>query len=93
MTLTPYDTNPNNATNGFKAPSGPHSDAHPSPHTEATTTMPSTSSDNSRNGASSPNLNGIGADGKEQRLIVVSNRLPVTISKDEKGEYHFKVSQ
>jgi len=29
---------------------------------------------------------------KEQRLIVVSNRLPVTISKDEDGEYHFKVS-
>jgi hypothetical protein len=27
----------------------------------------------------------------QQRLIVVSNRLPVTISKDEKGEYHFKV--
>ena len=30
--------------------------------------------------------------GKEKRLIVVSNRLPVTISKDEQGEYHFKVS-
>nr|ODN88929.1 alpha,alpha-trehalose-phosphate synthase (UDP-forming) [Cryptococcus depauperatus CBS 7841] len=30
--------------------------------------------------------------GKSQRLIVVSNRLPVTISKDEKGEYHFKMS-
>jgi trehalose 6-phosphate synthase len=29
---------------------------------------------------------------REQRLIVVSNRLPVTISKDDKGEYHFKVS-
>lgn len=28
---------------------------------------------------------------KEKRLIVVSNRLPVTISKDDKGEYHFKV--
>ncbi|KZP00498.1 glycosyltransferase family 20 protein [Calocera viscosa TUFC12733] len=27
-----------------------------------------------------------------QRLIVVSNRLPVTISKDAKGEYHFKMS-
>ncbi|WVQ85139.1 alpha,alpha-trehalose-phosphate synthase [UDP-forming] [Cryptococcus sp. DSM 104549] len=31
-------------------------------------------------------------DNKEQRLIVVSNRLPVTISKDDKGEYHFKMS-
>ncbi|CAE6434882.1 unnamed protein product [Rhizoctonia solani] len=27
-----------------------------------------------------------------QRLIVVSNRLPITISKDAKGEYHFKMS-
>ena len=32
-------------------------------------------------------------DQKEQRLIVVSNRLPVTISKDANGEYHFKVSR
>lgn len=32
-----------------------------------------------------------GKDGKSQRLIVVSNRLPVTISKDKNGEYHFKV--
>ena len=32
-------------------------------------------------------------DQKEQRLIVVSNRLPVTISKDDNGEYHFKVSR
>ena len=30
---------------------------------------------------------------KEQRLIVVSNRLPVTISKDDNGEYHFKVGR
>ncbi|KAK4684050.1 hypothetical protein P7C73_g6155, partial [Tremellales sp. Uapishka_1] len=29
---------------------------------------------------------------REQRLIVVSNRLPVTISKDAKGDYHFKMS-
>lgn len=28
----------------------------------------------------------------EPRLIVVSNRLPVTISKDANGEYSFKVS-
>ena len=27
-----------------------------------------------------------------KRLIVVSNRLPVTITKDAKGEYHFKMS-
>ncbi|KAG8965373.1 Trehalose-6-P synthase/phosphatase complex synthase subunit [Tulasnella sp. 408] len=30
--------------------------------------------------------------GGNKRLIVVSNRLPVTISKDAKGEYHFKMS-
>lgn len=29
---------------------------------------------------------------KEQRLIVVSNRLPVTISKDKNGEYTFSMS-
>jgi trehalose 6-phosphate synthase len=29
---------------------------------------------------------------EDRRLIVVSNRLPVTISKDDKGEYHFKMS-
>ena len=39
----------------------------------------------------SPNMAAV--DGKEQRLIVVSNRLPVTISKDANGEYHFKVSR
>lgn len=30
--------------------------------------------------------------GDMRRLIVVSNRLPVTISKDSHGEYHFKMS-
>ncbi|KAG8841665.1 Trehalose-6-P synthase/phosphatase complex synthase subunit [Serendipita sp. 405] len=30
--------------------------------------------------------------GNAKHLIVVSNRLPVTISKDAKGEYHFKMS-
>jgi trehalose 6-phosphate synthase len=30
--------------------------------------------------------------GDSQHLIVVSNRLPVTMSKDAKGEYHFKMS-
>lgn len=41
----------------------------------------------------SSNSNGAApAAGKEQRLIVVSNRLPVTISKDAQGVYHFKVS-
>ncbi|OCF59986.1 alpha,alpha-trehalose-phosphate synthase [UDP-forming] 1 [Kwoniella mangroviensis CBS 10435] len=39
----------------------------------------------------SPQADG-GNDKKEQRLIVVSNRLPVTISKDANGEYHFKMS-
>ncbi|KAI0319203.1 glycosyltransferase family 20 protein [Amylostereum chailletii] len=29
---------------------------------------------------------------EDQHLIVVSNRLPVTISKDASGEYHFKMS-
>lgn len=29
---------------------------------------------------------------QDQRLIVVSNRLPITITKDAKGEYHFKMS-
>ena len=28
----------------------------------------------------------------EKRLIVVANRLPITITKDAKGEYHFKMS-
>jgi trehalose 6-phosphate synthase len=31
-------------------------------------------------------------DGKEGHLIVVSNRLPITITKDANGEYHFKMS-
>jgi trehalose 6-phosphate synthase len=30
--------------------------------------------------------------GESKRLIVVSNRLPITISKDASGEYHFKMS-
>jgi trehalose 6-phosphate synthase len=30
--------------------------------------------------------------GDTRRLIVVSNRLPVTISKDSNGEYHFEMS-
>ncbi|KAG8940975.1 Trehalose-6-P synthase/phosphatase complex synthase subunit, partial [Tulasnella sp. 419] len=37
-------------------------------------------------------MNGNSGSGETQRLIVVSNRLPVTISKDAKGEYHFKMS-
>ena len=39
----------------------------------------------------SPAMNGSGGDGK-QKLIVVSNRLPITITKDSNGEYHFKMS-
>ncbi|KAI0029342.1 glycosyltransferase family 20 protein [Vararia minispora EC-137] len=35
-----------------------------------------------------PKLDG----GKDQHLVVVSNRLPITISKDAQGEYHFKMS-
>ena len=34
----------------------------------------------------------VGGGEGEQRLIVVSNRLPVTISKDDEGVYHFKMS-
>lgn len=30
--------------------------------------------------------------GDSSHLIVVSNRLPITINKDDKGEYHFKMS-
>jgi len=30
--------------------------------------------------------------GESKRLIVVSNRLPITISKDASGQYHFKMS-
>ena len=29
---------------------------------------------------------------KDTHLVVVSNRLPVTITKDAHGEYHFKMS-
>jgi trehalose-6-phosphate synthase len=32
-------------------------------------------------------------DRSEQRLIVVSNRLPVTIKKDASGKYTYKASQ
>src|ERR1700761_8637961 len=35
---------------------------------------------------------GIDTSSGSKRLIVVSNRLPITISKDANGEYHFKMS-
>jgi trehalose 6-phosphate synthase len=38
-----------------------------------------------------PSLNNVDF-GDSDHLIVVSNRLPVTISKDASGEYHFKMS-
>ena len=61
-------------------PSSPYTSTHSSsPTTLISPSMPQTPQ------LASPN-------GKEQRLIVVSNRLPVTISKDAGGEYHFKVS-
>ncbi|KAF9803624.1 hypothetical protein IEO21_09622 [Rhodonia placenta] len=41
--------------------------------------------------ALSPQLPELGGAG-QQHLIVVSNRLPVTITKDASGEYHFKMS-
>ena len=31
-------------------------------------------------------------DGEQRHIIVVSNRLPITINKDASGEYHFKMS-
>jgi trehalose 6-phosphate synthase len=34
----------------------------------------------------------LGDVGDNQHLIVISNRLPVTITKDAQGEYHFKMS-
>ncbi|GFZ44839.1 Trehalose-6-phosphate synthase [Saitozyma sp. JCM 24511] len=43
-------------------------------------------------GAGRFSIGGQPEEGRQQRLIVVSNRLPVTISKDDKGEYHFKMS-
>ena len=65
-----------------------------SPYTTTHTSTPFTStrrrdSDNMKRDQSPKT--GAGERPKEQRLIVVSNRLPVTISKDDKGEYHFKV--
>lgn len=43
----------------------------------------------------SPSVSGspsLSLDGATGHLIVVSNRLPITITKDAKGEYHFKMS-
>lgn len=37
-------------------------------------------------------LSDLNKDGQQQHLIVVSNRLPITITKDAQGEYHFKMS-
>jgi hypothetical protein len=36
-------------------------------------------------------LSAMATETEDKRLIVVANRLPVTISKDDKGEYKFKV--
>ncbi|OCF30808.1 alpha,alpha-trehalose-phosphate synthase [UDP-forming] 1 [Kwoniella heveanensis CBS 569] len=72
------------------APGSPYTQTHiPSPTMPTFTQMPFTP----KPGAGSGSAAGAGKDDKEeQRLIVVSNRLPVTINKDEKGEYHFKMS-
>ena len=40
---------------------------------------------------STPDL-ALPADGEQRHIIVVSNRLPITINKDASGEYHFKMS-
>ena len=48
-----------------------------------------TDSDSGRPGRAKTSFGDAGD--KEKRLIVVSNRLPVTISKDSDGEYHFQV--
>ena len=42
--------------------------------------------------ASDPSLPHLQDTASTQHLIVVSNRLPITISKDAEGEYHFKMS-
>jgi trehalose 6-phosphate synthase len=42
--------------------------------------------------ASDPSIPRVPDIANSQHLIVVSNRLPVTISKDAQGEYHFKMS-
>ncbi|KAJ3003655.1 hypothetical protein NUW54_g5193 [Trametes sanguinea] len=41
---------------------------------------------------STPDLSVPTPNGEQQHLIVVSNRLPITITKDASGEYHFKMS-
>lgn len=43
--------------------------------------------------SSSDSLPKVDPNHKEARLIIVSNRLPVTISKDDNGEYTFKVRE
>ncbi|KAL1949339.1 hypothetical protein VTO73DRAFT_8220 [Trametes versicolor] len=41
---------------------------------------------------STPDLSIPTTNGEQRHLIVVSNRLPITINKDASGEYHFKMS-
>ncbi|CDO74996.1 Glycosyltransferase Family 20 protein [Trametes cinnabarina] len=41
---------------------------------------------------STPDLSVPTPNGEQRHLIVVSNRLPITINKDASGEYHFKMS-
>ena len=41
---------------------------------------------------STPDLSVPAEGGQQRHLIVVSNRLPITINKDASGEYHFKMS-
>ncbi|TBU43754.1 alpha,alpha-trehalose-phosphate synthase TPS1 subunit [Dichomitus squalens] len=41
---------------------------------------------------STPDLSLPAPGGQQRHLIVVSNRLPITINKDASGEYHFKMS-
>ncbi|KII85229.1 glycosyltransferase family 20 protein [Plicaturopsis crispa FD-325 SS-3] len=52
----------------------------------SSSTLPPSATDSS----SEPSLSDMKDDGA--RLIIVSNRLPITITKDASGEYHFKMS-
>ncbi|KAK8844564.1 alpha,alpha-trehalose-phosphate synthase (UDP-forming) [Kwoniella newhampshirensis] len=72
-----------------QAPDSPYT----SNHTNTLTSSPATSTTPQMPFTPKIGSGETGSDGqKAQRLIVVSNRLPVTISKDDNGEYHFKMS-
>ena len=81
-------TTPQPTVNTTSTPRG--SISHQTPSSPYPSTFSSPSVEQREQKAEMAEADKIG--GKGQRLIVVSNRLPVTISKDANGEYHFKVS-